>query len=1354
MGIITLNLAKLTKIIIMKKTTLPAKQGTAVLFKNWYTVFTLLLLLCSNLGLAQVTSYSFSQTADVYSPITGGTVLWTGYDAFDSESTTVTLPSPFVFQGVTYNTVYVNVNGYVLFGSTAATSTPISAGRNAVAAFALDIDAKSASAGTGVPEIRWEQVANEFVVQWANVCRYTSSGAASAENLNFQIRLDTATGKVKVVYGTCVDRVTPSTTYPQVGLGGGSATVYNNRTIAAGGGDWINSTAGIANNNTMAYNGTTIPSAGLTSTWTPPSCVAPTGLTAGNLTLNSATVSWTASVSAPNGGYEYEVRSSGTVGSGTTGLVTSGTTSGLSLPVSGLTANTTYTYYVRAICGSGDNSAWASATFLTGYCVPSSTSNATYINNFSTSGGTTNISNLASGYAPTGYQNNYDTAAVSQYPTGTINFASDIVGGTLGTSIWVDWNNDLIFDNATERVFVTTAYGGNQVGSFVVPNGTALGDYRMRIRVDFNAIAPDACASTNTRTEAEDYKLTVIAQPSCLAPTGLTVGTITATGATFNWTGSVSTNNGYDYYYSTSNTAPTSGTTPSGSVGQGVVTATVSGLIPSTDYFVWIRTNCDTNGLSDWTLAPVTFKTLCNPPVITSTTPGSVCGQGTVNLSATSNEGTITWHATQTGGSTLATGGTFTTPSINTTTSYWAQASTGVTQSSGKSAPPASATGTSIVNWGIVFNATESVNLQSVSLYSTTAGTVNIKVTNAALTELYATGDVAITAGGTTTPNVIPLNFTVPAGTGYRILVKAYTGVTLIRDSSTLAFPYVGTDGKVTVTSSEWGGTTTGTYYYFYDLKYNQGCTSARTEVVASVVAAPALTLSTNNTAAVCAGQSSSPVTLTAGSADYNTFTWSPSTNVTGDAVNGWVFNPSTTTNYTLTATQSSGALCSTNTNVSVNINQNPVVAATATENTICEGSSTVLNSTVTGTLAVGNATTLTSATSQPTAFCNRWAQYWNQTVFTAAELQALGLTAGNITSIAYNITTLGSGTNVTNFSISIGTTANTALTAFQTTGLTTVYGPSTYNHQVGLNTITFATPYYWDGVSNIIVDIRQNGADSTNNAITYFTATTANTTISAVTSTTLATNSLQNLVTAGTVVPTASTQRLNVVFGGQLAPAPFGLTWSWNPGALSGESVTVAPTANTTYTVRGTNPNSGCFGEATVAVVVNTVATPTGNPTQIFNVNDPAEATIASLVVTGDNLTWFASEDDAIDNLNPLATGTQLVSGTTYYVVNTSTQGCRSAAFAVTVTVTLGNDSFDLAGLKLYPNPVNSLLNVDYTDTITAIEVFNIVGQKVTSKNVNALGTTVDMSNLAAGTYFVKVQTANAARTIKVVKN
>lgn len=1339
-------LALLTKkIILMKKTTLPAKQECTVLSKSWYAVLMLLFLVCSNLGLAQVTSYSFSQTAGTYTPVSGGTVLWTGYDAFDSESTSVTLPTPFVYQGVTYNTVYVNVNGYVLFGSTTATTTPISAGRNAVAAFALDIDAKSASAGTGVPEIRWEQVANEFVVQWANVCRYTTSGATSAENLNFQIRLDTATGKVKIVYGTCVDRVTPSTTYPQVGLGGGSATVYNNRTIAAGGGDWINSTAGTANNNTMAYNGTTIPSAGLTYTWTPPSCVAPTGLTAGNLTLNSATVSWTASVSAPNGGYEYEVRSSGTVGSGATGLVTSGTTNGLSLPVSGLTANTTYTYYVRAICGSGDNSAWASATFLTGYCVPSSTSNATYINNFSTTGGTTNISNLASGYATTGYQDNFATAAVSQYATGTINFASDIVGGTLGTSIWVDWNNDLIFDNATERVFVTTAYGGNQVGSFVVPNGTPLGDYRLRIRVDYNAIAPDACASTNTRTEAEDYKLTVIAQPSCLAPTGLTINNVTATGATFNWTGSVSNNNGYDYYYSTSNTAPTSGTTPSGSVGQGVVTATVSGLTPSTDYFVWIRTNCDANGLSDWTLAPVAFKTLCNPPVITATTPGSVCGQGSVSLSATSNEGTIKWYAASTGGSALGTGNTFNTPVISTTTSYWAEASVSGNQSSvGPVSPTAQGgtIGTQTTAWNVNFTALENITLVSVDVYPMTSGqTAAIAVRNSAGTVIATYPFTTNVSGGTTAQTVV-LNHSLTAGNYQLYPTLPTAGVR--RNTSGAVYPY--TSPSINITGN---GFDAAYFMGFYNWQVASVCTSPRTEVVATVTTSPTLTLSTT-TATICPGTATAPVTLSAGSSDYNTYTWIPAESVTGNAVNGWVFNPTVNTNYVLTASQSSGALCQTTAGFSVFVSPSPIISASAASAAICEGTSTSLSAN--DTKVIGTATTLTVQTEQPTAFCNRWDQYWNQTIFTAAELQAAGLTAGNITSIAYNITSLGSGTNVTNFSVRIGTTIENTVTSFQTTGLTTVYGPATYTHAIGVNTITFDTPYLWDGISNIVLDIRQDGADSTNNAITYYTATAQNMTISATTGIDSAVTTLQDLVETNSTSATvaASLRRLNVIFGASAS----GVTWSWNPGALTGNSVSVSPTETTTYTVTATNTNTTCTTQASVEVVVNTVATPTGNPTQIFNVNDPAEATIASLVVTGDNLTWFASEDDAIDNLNPLATGTQLVSGTTYYVVNTSTQGCRSAAFAVTVTVTLGNDSFDLAGLKLYPNPVNSLLNIDYTDTITAIEVFNIVGQKVTAKNVNALSTTVDMSNLAAGTYFVKVQTANAARTIKVVKN
>lgn len=1083
-------------------------------------------------------------------------------------------------------------------------------------------------------------------------------------------------------------------------------------------------------------------------------CSPATNVITTSFTLNSADLAWTASVSSPASGYEYELRTSGAAGSGATGLVQSGTTPAGDVDngFTGLTANTSYTFYVRANCGSGDYSAWASRTIFTGYCVPSSTNNATYINNFSTTGGATNISNLASGYTTGGYQDNYNTLSVSQYPTGTVNFASAIVGGTVGTSIWVDWNNDLVFDNTTERVFVTTAYGNDQTGSFIVPNGTALGDYRMRVRIDFNALAPDACSNANTRTEAEDYKFTVIAAPSCLAPTGVTASANSPFTATLNWIASVTVpSNGYQYYYSTSNTSPTAGTTPLGSVGAGILTASVSGLSADTVYYVWVRSNCGTT--SDWTLSPVSFRTPCDPPVITGTTPDSVCGQGVATLEAVS-AGTIKWYDAATAGTLLGTGSTFNTPNITSTTSYWAEASVfGATQTSGKSAPAPAATTSTSNNWGIVFNANAPVMLQSVSVYSTAAGTINIKVTNAALTELYSTGNIAVAAGGTTTPNVIPLNFYVPAGAGYRILVKASSGISLIRDNSAVTFPYNGSDGIVNVISSEWGGTTTANYYYFYDVKYSSACISPRTEVVATVTTPPTLTLSSTSTTAVCSGQSSAPVTITAGATDYDTFVWSPSTGVTGDATSGWVFNPTATTNYVLTASQSAGS-CTTTVNVAVNINPLPVVTASAANATICEGSSTTLTAltevVAPGTITIGTGTTLTSATTQPTAFCNRWAQYWSQTVFTAAELTAAGLRAGNITSVAYGITTLGDGANVSNFTIRIGTTTNTTLSAFTTTGLSLVYGPATYAHAVGLNTISFATPYMWDGVSNIIVDIRQDGADSINNAITYYTATAGNTTVSATTSTPSTTTVLS------TTNPTAvgSTQRLNVVFGGETVTTGAGtIDWLWTPGNLTGNAITVSPTTNTVYTVRGTNPVTGCFTETTVNVNVISTPAPIGTSPQTFAVDNLADATIEDIVVLGTNVVWYPTENDALANTNALAPGTQLVSGQTYYAIQTE-NGCRSlSALAVSVTVTLGVDSFDSASFKAYPNPVKDVLNLSYSSEISSVEVFNMLGQKVMTKALNVAQGQIDMSNLTSGNYIVKVTSEGLTKTIKVVK-
>ena len=116
---------------------------------------------------------------------------------------------------------------------------------------------------------------------------------------------------------------------------------------------------------------------------------------------------------------------------------------------------------------------------------------------------------------------------------------------------------------------------------------------------------------------------------------------------------------------------------------------------------------------------------------------------------------------------------------------------------------------------------------------------------------------------------------------------------------------------------------------------------------------------------------------------------------------------------------------------------------------------------------------------------------------------------------MAYNITSLGDAATNSGFIVKIGTTALSALTTnFEaTTSFTTVYPSQTYTHTAsGIQTITFSTPYNWDGVSNIIIDVVHNGANLTNNAITYYTATVGNTVLTATTSSATANTINENI--------------------------------------------------------------------------------------------------------------------------------------------------------------------------------------------------------------------------------------------------
>jgi subtilisin-like proprotein convertase family protein len=186
----------------------------------------------------------------------------------DEEAFTVPMPL-FYFDGAPYTSVNVSTNGFITFGSYLpfVDWNPISDSEpydGVVAAFSGDID----MAASGTRNIRCVQVGNEFVIQWQNVSRYAVSG----ERISFQIRLNSATGEIKVVYG---GTITPGDDqyYPEIGLRGPDntfATNVNNREVLTG--PWVSSAPGVDRFSTLVFDSndpTAVPSAGTTFTWTP-----------------------------------------------------------------------------------------------------------------------------------------------------------------------------------------------------------------------------------------------------------------------------------------------------------------------------------------------------------------------------------------------------------------------------------------------------------------------------------------------------------------------------------------------------------------------------------------------------------------------------------------------------------------------------------------------------------------------------------------------------------------------------------------------------------------------------------------------------------------------------------------------------------------------------------------------------------------------------------------------------------------------------------------------------------------------------------------------------------------------------
>jgi hypothetical protein len=219
---------------------------------------------------------------------------------------------------------------------------------------------------------------------------------------------------------------------------------------------------------------------------------------------------------------------------------------------------------------------------------------------------------------------------------------------------------------------------------------------------------------------------------------------------------------------------------------------------------------------------------------------------------------------------------------------------------------------------------------------------------------------------------------------------------------------------------------------------------------------------------------------------------------------------------------------------------------------------------------------------------------------------------------------------------------------------------------------------------------------------------------------------------------------------GSSINLTAFGATsYNWSNNLGNGSSAVAAPSSTTTYTVIGSN-SFGCTASAVTQVNVNNLPTITiASPNTAMCVGESM-----NLIASGANTFTWNSPSNLIQGANVVVSP---IISTSYTVLGTDANGCvGSSNFQLNVNLCLGlNDIITTGnGVKLYPNPTKSDLNIEFNNELNkVITVTDLTGRIVLSSNVNNKKTNLSLNNLASGVYYVKIESNNTSEVIKVVK-
>ena len=248
--------------------------------------------------------------------------------------------------------------------------------------------------------------------------------------------------------------------------------------------------------------------------------------------------------------------------------------------------------------------------------------------------------------------------------------------------------------------------------------------------------------------------------------------------------------------------------------------------------------------------------------------------------------------------------------------------------------------------------------------------------------------------------------------------------------------------------------------------------------------------------------------------------------------------------------------------------------------------------------------------------------------------------------------------------------------------------------------------------------------------------------------------------------------------------------TLLWSPGGETTPTIVVSPTTTTNYTCTATTNGISCSESQTIEVLPTSSSnivvvecndytlngqtyTQSGIFTQVItnaagcdstitldltlnfppvtpNIYVQNQTTLSTDDIPGLNYQWFFCTDliDVPGATNPIFNPT----ANAYYAVVVS-NACGSDTSACADVSSIGLNDFGTQNVLLYPNPTNSLINVIVPSQLLGQdwELMDIRGRLVLSGQVEKETTIIQISGLARGSYWLKIQTSHP---IQVVKN